>query len=595
MSTGARGELLFAEAPTGILRLEPSGRVAAANPAASRVLGRSPARLRGRPFLELVYPDDRPMAERQFGDVLRGHARSWTLRLVRGDGAPRRREVRVLPLAGSDGHEVWEMVVFLMESPDAGLLGDEGRQLLHMLENLPGRFVALLDREGVVRHAAGLSRTHIQEDLDVLGTPFVQLVDDDDSRTQVESMMTRVLAGQDWRGVQNHSRSDGTSFPVRAVATPLRAERTGSIQGVMVAARDISREREVEERARRAERLAQLGRTVRSAVLALAGQLEALERPDAAFVEREAALRRLSRIVAGLREFSDPRTARPTYLELGAFLDEELTRRGVAEGLRVQVEAPASTVRIHADPEALRRALDLVLRNAEESMAGMQGRIRIQVKAADRGALVSVTDDGGGISEELLERIFEPLETDKSGHVGLGLPVARALLEQFGARIWAEENSGGGGRIVMELPWSAVPGARSFTLDPLTLGASRTVLVVDDDEGMRRALRKVLERTGYAVQEAWSGRNAVATLMAGRLPDAVITDLRMLDGSGYWLLDQIRQLHPDLLSCTMIVTGDRHRSRALELGCPVLEKPVDLKALLETLDQILPEPVARVR
>jgi DNA-binding NtrC family response regulator len=78
--------------------------------------------------------------------------------------------------------------------------------------------------------------------------------------------------------------------------------------------------------------------------------------------------------------------------------------------------------------------------------------------------------------------------------------------------------------------------------------------------------------------------------MAGRLPDAVITDLRMLDGSGYWLLDQIRQLHPELLQRTMIVTGDRHRSRALELGCPVLEKPVDLKALLETLDRILPEP-----
>lgn len=588
MNARARGELLFAEAPTGILRLDSAGRVLAANPAACRVLGRSPERLRDGPFLELVHHDDRRTAQRQFGDVLRGRARSWTLRLLRGDGAPRRREVQVSPLADSDGDRVGEMVVFFTESPEAGLSGDESRQLLDMLQHLPGRFVLIVDGEGVVRHAAGMSRTHLRADLDVLGMPFEELLDDEDSRLQARAMMTEARAGREWTGAQNHRRSDGSAFPVQAVAAPLRADRTGAIQGVMIAGRDLSATRDLESRTRRAERLAELGRTIRAAVLAMSGHLDEVARPDAPFVEREAALRRLERTVRGLRDFSDPRTVRPTYVELASFLEDELSRRGVAEGLSLQIEAPASRHKVYGDPEALRRALDLVLRNAEESMAGMQGRIRIQVRHADRGAVVSVTDDGGGIPAEMLESIFEPLETDKSGHVGLGLSVARSMLEQSGGRIWAEENRGGGGRVVLELPWSAVPGARSFTLEPLSFGASRTILVVDDEESMRLALRKVLERMGYTVQEAWSGRNAVATLMAGRLPDAVITDLRMLDGSGYWLLDQIRQLHPELLERTMIVTGDRHRSRALELGCPVLEKPVELQALLETLDRILP-------
>jgi CheY-like chemotaxis protein len=113
---------------------------------------------------------------------------------------------------------------------------------------------------------------------------------------------------------------------------------------------------------------------------------------------------------------------------------------------------------------------------------------------------------------------------------------------------------------------------------------------VDDHEARRVGTRGFLEELGYKVQEAWSARSAVAEITNGRLPEIVITDLMVSDGSGSWLLDELSRLAPELVRRTILLTENPEYEAAKvvsqERGCVVVRKPVEATDLLEVLDSV---------
>ena len=118
-------------------------------------------------------------------------------------------------------------------------------------------------------------------------------------------------------------------------------------------------------------------------------------------------------------------------------------------------------------------------------------------------------------------------------------------------------------------------------------GDMPVVLVVDDDAGLRAAVRRALERRAYIVIEAAGGRDALALLGDGLAVDYVVTDLRMADGSGGWLLAQIGYEYPHLLERIVVMSGDTAATAAAHLAtrwrCPVLRKPFSAPQLAGTL------------
>src|SRR5215218_4363292 len=103
------------------------------------------------------------------------------------------------------------------------------------------------------------------------------------------------------------------------------------------------------------------------------------------------------------------------------------------------------------------------------------------------------------------------------------------------------------------------------------------VLVVDDDAAMRAMARHLLEGAGYAVAEAKSGREGLAQLRGEALPDYLVADLRMADGSGGWLVAQVAYEFPALLARTAVITCAAAGAAAAHVsarwGCPVVAKP----------------------
>jgi CheY-like chemotaxis protein len=149
---------------------------------------------------------------------------------------------------------------------------------------------------------------------------------------------------------------------------------------------------------------------------------------------------------------------------------------------------------------------------------------------------------------------------------------------------------GGWTVVVAELPYRAPDSTVRFRPVPLALTRTRSVLVVDDEDAVRVGIRRFLEKVGFEVREAWSGRSALAQITVSKPPELVLTDLKMSDGTGAWFLDQLSRDFPDILRHTVIVTGDTDhtevRRLVRETGCPVLRKPLELPQLLDVLDEV---------
>lgn len=124
-------------------------------------------------------------------------------------------------------------------------------------------------------------------------------------------------------------------------------------------------------------------------------------------------------------------------------------------------------------------------------------------------------------------------------------------------------------------------------------GQLPTVLVIDDDGALRTVMRRSLESGGYQVIEATSGRHALATLREGHAVDLVVTDLKMEDGSGGWLLAQLAYEHPELVGCTVVMAGDTEDVGAAHVAsrwrCPVLEKPFSCEQLVDAVTALARE------
>jgi two-component system C4-dicarboxylate transport response regulator DctD len=116
------------------------------------------------------------------------------------------------------------------------------------------------------------------------------------------------------------------------------------------------------------------------------------------------------------------------------------------------------------------------------------------------------------------------------------------------------------------------------------------VLVIDDDASMRAAVRRFLEREGYEVAESASGRDALARLREGTAVQLIITDLKMKDGSGGWLLAQLGYEFPALLPRTLVVSGDAGGAAAAHVvarwRCPILPKPFGAAALIDAVQEL---------
>ena len=277
-----------------------------------------------------------------------------------------------------------------------------------------------------------------------------------------------------------------------------------------------------------------------------------------------------------------------------------------AESARPQVEArrhalavelPPGPIPLEADPTRIKQVLLNLLDNAAK-YTDPGGAVRLSVAREGPEAVVRVRDSGIGIAPDVLPRIFDlfaqaDCSLDRSrGGLGIGLTLVKSLVELHGGSVSAHSAGVGRGcEVVVRLPAPAPP-ARPTGLPAVSpgpaAGASRRILVVDDNVQAAESLAVVLRLWGHEVLVHHDGPAAIAAAPAFG-PDVVLLDIGLPDLDGYEVARRLRA-RPDLPGLRLLaMTGygrDEDRRRAAAAGFDHhLTKPVDLDALKEQLDR----------
>ncbi|HMF62555.1 MAG TPA: response regulator [Edaphobacter sp.] len=233
------------------------------------------------------------------------------------------------------------------------------------------------------------------------------------------------------------------------------------------------------------------------------------------------------------------------------------TMTPMAEANTVHLELVPFTVAQEATPEALffdgdadriLQVLTNLLSNAIK-FSPPASTVRVYTDATAESILLKVADEGRGIPTEKLDSIFdrfqqvEPSDARQKGGTGLGLSICRSIVQQHSGSIWAQRNLGVGSTLYVMLPRTTrstditAPGALSTPLAPRGEGS---ILVCDDDAGIRTVVAEHLGRQGYTVIEANSGNQALV-LASEHHVEAILLDLYMPGLSGWETLQRLRE------------------------------------------------------
>jgi CheY-like chemotaxis protein len=207
--------------------------------------------------------------------------------------------------------------------------------------------------------------------------------------------------------------------------------------------------------------------------------------------------------------------------------------------------------------------------------------------------MIAVTDNGSGMDAQTQSRIFEPFFTTKpTGQgTGLGLATVYGIIRQSGGYIWVYSEPGHGTTFKVYLPMLEEPRADAIDR-PQTNAQAPTLLIVEDEEMVRRWIVRVLTREGYDCLEARNGIDALRLLeQRGGRVDLIVSDVVMPEMGGQALAGRVEELgyQVPVLFMSGYTDDEVLRRGLLEPGSRMIEKPMQVEVLLQKVRELVPE------
>jgi PAS domain S-box-containing protein len=417
-------------------------------------------------------------------------------------------------------------------------------------------------------------------------------------------------------------RKDGRFVPINDSAAPIR-DLSGKVTGVVLVFRDVTERRRLEEHLRQAQKMEALGQLAggiahdfNNILCIIDGYSDLLcDQVGASSLEFvrhiQAASERAATLTQQILTFSRKQMLRPRVIDLNALVAESLTmiRRLIGEQIELVTELEPGAALINVDPDGLRQTILNLAANAREAMP-RGGRLTLataNVVIDDSRVrtcphlepgpymMLAVSDTGYGMEEDVLAHVFEPFFTTKEPGqgTGLGLSTVHGFVRQSGGDVEGSSTPGRGSTFRIFLP-----GVEELVSAPVapapTARRWETVLLVEDEENLRRLVRIVLEQQGWRVLEAENGEQAldVSDQYQGTI-HLLLTDLMMPRMRGHELAQRLLGSRPEIkvvymsgyAECSLI-----HQALA-DGGVGFLPKPFTLDALAQQVQTVL-EPIA---
>lgn len=337
-------------------------------------------------------------------------------------------------------------------------------------------------------------------------------------------------------------------------------------------------------------------------------ELEPGQRQRDTVEEIRVGARRAATLVHQLLTFSRQQVVSPEVVDLCDLLARmsTLLARLVGDGIAFSVQHDGGPSTVLVDPGQIEQVLlNLVVNAKDATQPGGHIDVRtdsLSLTRADRGpgetfnpgtyVRIQVSDDGSGMDPETLSRVFEPFFTTKAVGLGTGLGLATVygIVQQSGGFLRVSSSVAQGSTFSVCLPLVEAPVTQPSGDDVTeTLSGHERILLVEDDDLVRRVARQVLAGHGYDVRDAGHARAALELISDKWQPDALVTDMVMPEVGGVALAEELRQGLPTLrvLYCSGYATVAPPAEPAGRAPSAFLQKPYPPLVLVRRLRSLL--------
>ncbi len=506
------------------------------------------------------------------------------------------------------------------ELADANAELQQQREWLEVTLSSIGDAVIATDRDGNItllnKVACNLTGWPLEQ---AIGKPIERVFNicDEHSRQPTVNPIRSAIERNAIVGLANHTvllKRDGTEISIDDSAAPIH-DRAGMTLGAVLIFRDVSEKKRAEVALSEADRrkdhfLAILSHELRGPLNPIRAAVGVLRERHIAESEYMKARDIIERQVASLARLLDDLldVSRITQNKLSlrrrqiavkqVLLNAVETCRPLMEARahRMTLELPASDLFVDVDPTRLEQVLCNLLNNASKYTPN-GGDLRFALSASNNEAVISVKDSGIGVAPEHLDSIFElfsQIEDStldrRAGGLGIGLSVAKNLIEMQGGRIKVlSKGKGQGSEFIVTLPLVETHAEPAAVVERHVAPASDQplrVMVADDNVDSADSLTLLLQIQGYDVRAAHGGVEALELAEAFK-PQVAILDIGMPGMNGYEVARQLRTREWAAGMILVAATGggqDQDKRLASEAGFDVhMTKPVDLDALQNVL------------
>jgi two-component system cell cycle sensor histidine kinase/response regulator CckA len=437
-------------------------------------------------------------------------------------------------------------------------------------------------------------------------------------------MWTTILSGRPWRGEMTNRRKDGSVYSENMTITPVKTSE-GAITHFVAIKRDLTEEKRLKAQFLQAQKMESVGRLAggiahdfNNLLTVIHGTAELATtsladtdplRADLGEIHR--AGERAAALTRQLLAFSRKQVMKPQLLNLATLVADlrSLLQRVIGEDVNLVIPPADSQWSVKADPGQVEQVLLNLVVNARDAMP-KGGTVTIEttdVEVSDTHGgpcewagpgnyvVLSVRDTGTGMDEKTRARLFEPFFTTKEPGkgTGLGLATVYGIVEQSGGHISVDTAPGRGTTFTICLPRvTGKPHADPLIgTTPPAVTRAETILVVEDEAGVREMARRMLAAGGYAVLTAANGAEALSLLERHRgVLHLMLTDVVMPGMNGVDLAARVAEIRPDM---KILFTSGHTENAALRLAAldntwPFIGKPYTMADLIrkvrETLD-----------
>ena len=613
----------FDDAATGMLLTVAAGRIVRANAAFVDLLGYGVEELEQMSVLDITHSADRAVTREHIERMGRGEVDRvvFEKRYVRNDGSAVWVQIATSPVRDDASGEV---TCFITQVVDLTARRESEARFRRLFESSP-QGIAVVSRDGRVLEAnPALGQILGRTSDELVGLSFTDFTHPDDCAVDV-GLYAQLMAGDlaHYELEKRYVRKDGAivwgHVTVFALPDPGKGPRVAI--GILS---DITERHALEEQLRQSQRMEAIGQLAGGVAHDFNNLLTAVTSycdlaTDALSDGREpliqasvegirSAADRAAEVTQQLLAFSRRQVLELAPLDLNAAITDQMRflRRLLGEDVEIRLALDPDVPAVTMDRGQLTQVVMNLAVNARDAMPG-GGILTIETQnvVLDRAptttgllsgphVLLAVSDTGCGMDEATCLRAFEPFFTTKdSGKgTGLGLPTVLGIVEQSGGRVsvYSEPDLGTTFKVYMP-SGSSKPATPAAPVAPATAArplGSGTILLVEDNDAVRRPVARLLADLGYDTVEADGPEQALA-LAEGRTLDLIVTDVVMPGMNGRQLSEKLMSAQPGVKVLYMSgYTDDAVIARGvIEPGTAFLQKPFGVDRLAQKIRELL--------